>query len=67
MAISGAVPLGVRNGIRLPLQLLDAGHHHDDDPPSSRQERTCDSEELPREALFGEIMEKNVRRPPTRR
>ena len=30
LAVSGPVPIGVRNGICLPLQLLDAGHHHDE-------------------------------------
>ena len=66
LAVSSAVPLGVRNGICLPLKLMDMGHHRDDDPLRSRCKHVGNSEELPRKALFKEIHKKNIRWPPTR-
>ena len=67
LAVSGAAPLVVRNGIRLPVQLVDAGHHHEDDPHRSRRDRGVDPSALPRVKLLAEVVERNLRRPPNLR
>ena len=70
LTMSGAVPLAsrVRHSHRvagLPLQLLDAGDHFDDDP--TRQFRNAHRRSgnvvLPRESMFNQICESNLRRP----
>ena len=71
MAVNGALPCAVRNGIRVPLQLMDAGHHEEEDLLRTRRIRTetrhrgaaTNSEILPREALLEQIREMNLRRP----
>ena len=67
MAVNGAVPFALREGIRVPMQLMDAGHHQEDDPTRQRRNRTRDNAILPREAIFRNVYEKNLRRPVPRR
>ncbi len=67
LAVNGAVPFALREGVRVPLQLMDAGHHHDDDPTRQRRDRSRNSEVLPREALYNIVTEKNLRRPVPRK
>ena len=62
MAVDGAVPFAVRNGVRVPTQLMDAGHHHDDDPTRQRRDRARSNIILPREAMFADITRRNLRR-----
>ena len=67
LAVNGAAPMVVRNGIHLPGQLVDAGHHQDDDPHRSRRERGGDPPALPRAQLLAKVVERNLRRPTNRR
>ena len=68
LAVDGAVPISVREGVRVPLQLMDVGNHHDDDPTRQRRSRaTFNQTILPRERLFDTICEKGLERPPARR
>jgi hypothetical protein len=63
LAVNGAVPYSMRDGIRVPLQLLDGGDHFDDDPTRQRRDRTHNETILPHEALLHIVNEKNLHRP----
>ena len=51
LAVDGAVPFSIRDGVRVPLQLMDVGNHHDDDPSRLRRLRTVSQSIFPREKL----------------
>ena len=63
LAVDGAVPFSIRDGVRVPLQLMDVGNHHDDDPSRSRRLRTVSQSIFPRERLFDTVCEKGLERP----
>ena len=79
LAVNGAVPLQRRDGMQLPLQLMDGGHHHNDDPLRSRREQRRDLPTLPRgqmlttvatlprSQLLAAVEANNLRRPGRRR
>ena len=79
LAVNDVGPLQRRDGMRLPLQLMDGGHHHNDDPLQSRRERRHDQPTLPcaqmlttvatlpRSQLLAAVEENNLRRPGRRR
>ena len=79
LAVNGAVPLQRRDGMRLPLQLMDGGHHHNGDLLRSRRERRRDQPTLPRaqmlttvatlprSQLLAAVKENNLRHPGRRR
>jgi len=37
LAVNGEVPFSIRDGVRVPLQIMDSSHHHDDDDPTRHQ------------------------------
>ena len=64
LAVSGAVPMGARGGMRgLPLQLLDAGHHRQDDPLRANRGPRTNRDRLPRDELFQQVLDKRVHHP----
>ena len=70
LTVNGAVPFALRDGIRVPVQLMDSGHHQEDDPTRTRRDRSSSrgSEILPREAMYHRVREGNLPgRPKNRR
>lgn len=63
LAVNGAVPFALREGVRVPLQLMDAGHHQDDDPTRQRRSRGQGCARLPREEIHDELAERFLTRP----
>jgi len=66
LAVNGAVPFSIRDGVRVPLQIMDSGHHHDEDLTRTRRNRSRhdpNGTPLPREVMLQSVIDKNLRRP----
>ena len=56
----------IRDGVRVPLQIMDSGHHHDEDLTRTRRNRSQhypNGNPLSCEVMLQSVIDKNLRRP----